>query len=52
MKLEVIVRHKDRIQVFRANNAEQANKMSAQFRAEGIQAIVAPVYPDRDEFEE
>ena len=52
MKLEVIVRFEDRIQIFRVNNDEQANKISAQFRAEGIQAIVAPVYPDRDEFED
>jgi hypothetical protein len=52
MKLQVIVRLPDGIEVFQVNNTEQANKISAQFRSEGIQAIVGPVYPDRDEFEE
>ena len=52
MKLEVIVRLQDGVQVFRANTTAQAQQISARFRAQGIQAVIAPVYPDRDEYEE
>lgn len=52
MKLQVIVRLKDVIQIFPANTVAQGELLRAHFKAEGLHAVVAPVYPDRDDFDD
>ena len=53
MKLQVIARFPDgSSRAFRVTPETEAQRVCAALKAQGAHAVVAPAYPDKDEFED